>query len=299
MPGDARWIASVSASALGTAECLASGEEPVDRQLSAALADEAVGLADELATIGLPPPRFFEHAVPLSVRFDALAKVAEVSLTKALGRRQSDDAAAGITRRLVSLVAAFRQAVPDVVEALELRSGPLREQWEARGGGLLAALRQLTEADVVVESAEVILVHPVRGGGGRAYPLYNSLQFEALLANPLAELPEVARLGWLWAQLHFDLPKYQDPLGRDRLGVIGPPAVLPGVLAAAEEVELVRFDRPTLETALSSWRVGAIDPDTLLDWWATYQASSPPWEVALAALDRMVGAVSPDPDRPV
>ena len=287
MSGDARWIASVTASALHAAECLVAGEVPADRPLFAALADEAGGLAVDLEAVGLPPPRFFEHALPLAVRFDALAKLAEVSLTKAAGRRQSDAAASGIAGRLESLVNAFRQAVPDVVEALELRSGPLRLQWEARGGGLLATLRRLTEEDVVVETAEIILVHPVLGGGGRAYPLYNAMHFEALLANPQPLLPEVVRLGWLWAQLNLDLPKYQDPIGRERLRTIGPLAVLPPVLAAAEEVELGRLDRPTLAAAITSWQAGVVDPDTLLDWWETYQASNPPWEVALSALDRM------------
>src|SRR5690606_23019649 len=98
------------------------------------------------------------------------------------------------------------------LEELELRSAPLREQWEARGGGLLATLARLTTAGLVPEMADVILVHPVLGGGGAAHWQYNSVQFEAVLANPLAELPEVLRLGWLLAQLNFDLPLYEDHL---------------------------------------------------------------------------------------
>ena len=68
----------------------------------------------------------------------------------------------------------------------------------------MAAIGRLTERELVVERADVILVHPVLGGGGWAYPPYNAVCFEAVLANPIAELPEVVRLGWLLAQLNLD-----------------------------------------------------------------------------------------------
>ncbi len=106
---------------------------------------------------------------------------------------------------------------------------------------------------MVVESADVFLLQPVLGGGGRAYTLYNAVGIEAVLANPVPSLPEIARLGWLWTQLNLDLPTFQDQVGRDRLREIGPLATLPPLLAAAEEVELVRFNRETLAAALAAW----------------------------------------------
>ncbi len=289
MPGDARWIAGMSASALHAAECCLAGTPPADARLHAAIAAEAAALAAELAPIVGEPRRFFSHAIPLAVKFDVPRQLAEVVLGKLLGPANIE-AAGGLSQRLTTLFAAFCQALPDGIEQLELRSGPLRAQWEARGPGLLATLGRLTEADVVVESADVILVQPILGGAGRAHPLYNSLHFEAMLANPVPELPEIVRLGWLWGQLNLDLPKYEEQVGRQRREEIGPLALVPPILAAAEEVELASCNRETLVSAVEAWRIPAVDADLLLDWWATYQGSNSAWNVALAALDKLLAA---------
>ncbi len=289
MLADARWIASAAASALHAAECQLNGPAPPGTRLTDALAEETAGLARALAALRVEPARFFAHAIPQSLRFDVPRQLAEVTLAKLIGPAEAESTA-GLARPLNALFAAFLRAQPEAVEELELRSGPLRGQWEARGPGLLATLMRLTEADLVVESADVILVQPVLGGGGAAHPLYNAVHFEALLANPLAELPEIVRLGWLWGQLHLDLPKYEDAVGRARMHLIGPLALVPPVLAAAQEVELARCDPTTIALALEAWHAPAVSVDVLLDWWATYQASSPAWSVALAALDRLLSA---------
>ncbi len=147
---------------------------------------------------------------------------------------------------------------------------------------------ELTEQDLVVSEADVILVQPALGGAGAAHWLYNSVRIEAVLANPIAELPEVVRLGWLLAQLHLDLPKFQGNLRLDRLLEIGPLAMIPPMLAAAQEVELARMDEPTLALALTAWNAAPIEPGKLLEWWDTYQSTNPPWTVALGALERML-----------
>jgi hypothetical protein len=289
MLADARWIASAAASALHAAQCQSAGVAPPGSRLTDTLADEAAGLIRALESLRVEPAKFFAHAIPQSLRFDVPRQLAEVTLAKLIGPPDIDSVGE-LARSLSALFAAFRQAQPEAVEELELRSGPLRGQWEARGPGLLATLRQLTESGLVAESADVILVQPVLGGGGAAHPLYNAVHFEALLANPLAELPEIVRLGWLWGQLHLDLPKYEDAVGRARMQTIGPLALVPPVLTAAQEVELARCDHATIGLALEAWHAPAASADLLLDWWATYQASSPEWSVALAALDRLLSA---------
>lgn len=287
MSPEARWIAGVTASALHTAECLLSGQIPADARLAAALAAEAQALASELSAAGWDTDAFFAQAVPLTVRCDTPRQLAEAVLRKLLGphHTQSTDL---LTRRLTTLTAAMHAAIPDVADEIELRGGPLRDQWEARGPGLLHTLRQLTEPEVVVDSADVLLVQPLVGGAGAAYSPYNTLKFEAMLANSVAALPEVVRLGWLWAQLNLDLPQYQDHVGRDRLAVIGPLALIPPTLAAAQEVELARCDAETLSLALDTWQTEPVAPELLLEWWSTYQATNPSWAAALGALDHML-----------
>jgi hypothetical protein len=186
----------------------------------------------------------------------------------------------------------FEQAYPGALAELELRASPLREQWEARGGGLLAALGRVTEPALIVPAADVVLVQPVQGGGGTAHALYNTVCFEAVLANAQARLPEVLRLGWLLAQLHLDLPAYGEALPPGRIQAVGALALLPATLAAGQQVELTHDDPDTLALALRAWPGHADVAQQLSTWWQTYQADRPAWSVALAALERMLAASS-------
>lgn len=286
MTAEAQWIASASASALYWAKCRLAHPE---RELRAApeVAAAADALLRQLTLQNLDPHTFFAHALPLCVHAEPPRQLVDVVLKKLRGPAPTESSEP-LAREISTLYRTFRQHAPGLVEELELRTGPLREQWEARGPGLLAALRRLTEPDIVPERAELILVRPVAGGGGQAYPPYNALLVEAVLANSVAELPEVARLGWLWAQLSFDLPKYHEPLGHLGIASAGRLALVPAVLAAAEEVELARLDAGSLALALDTWEAGPASPDLLLDWWTTYHESHAPWPVALAGLERLL-----------
>jgi hypothetical protein len=289
MSFEARWIAGVTASALHAAECLLRGDAAADARLAAALSSEAQQLGAELAIAGLQPQAFFAQAIPLSARRDTPRQLAEGVLSKLLGPHHAHSIDT-FTRRLTTLTAAFCDALPGVADELELRSGPLREQWEARGPGLLSMLRRLTEPDLIADSADVLLVQPLLGGGGAAYPSYNTLTLEAVLANPVASLPEIVRLAWLWAQLQFDLPKYSEHIGHNRLAQIGPLALVPPALAAAQEVELAPLTPAAVALALDTWatREFAVSPELLREWWTTYQATNSSWAAALGALDRML-----------
>jgi hypothetical protein len=194
---------------------------------------------------------------------------------------------------IAEMQAAVRNALPKLVEELALRERPLREQWDARGPGLLHQVAQLSEEQLVPEEAEVLLVHPAFGGGGAAHLPFNSVRIEAVLANPHVELPEVVRLAWLVAQLHLDLPVYCDAIHADRLPHIARLAMLPAVLKAAGTVELVRYSPQLIEQALRAWQL-AVPPGVdivglVSDWWETYQLDQPPFRVALTALDQMMG----------
>ena len=126
-------------------------------------------------------------------------------------------------------------------------------QWEARGPGLAAELIRLVEPEIMAPQADVVLVQPVRGGFGSACLPYNSVVMEPLLTDSNPQLPEVLRLGWLLAQLQCDLGKFQGTLAGDRLARAVALAMVPAVLAAAEEVELGRCDEPTIKLALQTW----------------------------------------------
>lgn len=128
-------------------------------------------------------------------------------------------------------------------QELLLRSGPLRQQWEARGPGML---RQLNDPFSIPspDEVDVHVVFPVRGGGGLVHE--GEVYMEGVLANPIPSLPEVVRLAWLISQLSAPA----DMLPHDRLLA----TIIP-VLKAAEYVELIRYDVEAVATALAAWHV--------------------------------------------
>jgi hypothetical protein len=291
-----RWQASSSASALHAVDCLLRSRSLVDPGLTADLQPARDEWQRALAPLGPRQPLLWQHLIPLSAGMGNNRELAELALRKAYGPNEAAARAARVADCVAATEAAFRGRYPRADEELVLRGRPLRELWEARGPGLLRRLVELTEQDVLPAAAEVLLVQPVRGGGGAAHLPYNSVRIEALLVNPASDVPELLRLAWLLAQLNLDLPKFGEGVSAWRLPVVAGLAIVPAVLEAAEFVELARLDPPSLQTALAAWQVectgsDAASTDTaevLLDWWTTYRETRPAFHVALRALDQML-----------
>jgi hypothetical protein len=217
----------------------------------------------------------------------------ETAVTKTIGRGNRLEVIVGsIDACLAGVESAARSGIPNLNEELTLRERPLREQWEGRGNGLLCEIGRLTEESLVPERCEVLLVLPALGGAGEAHLAYNSVLIEGVLANPIAELPEVVRLAWLIAQLQLDLPKYSEEVEPQRLPDIGRLAMLPPALIAGEAMEFTRFTPELIGKAIAAWHInpppGSDIAALVGQWWQTYIETRPPWNVALAALDQIL-----------
>lgn len=267
-----RWLISPVASAVYTARCLAAGRPLIDPRLAEELAAPLAELTAALTEEGVPPA-WWGHALPLAAGISEPRQLAQMALTKTVGRARAEVLAARLARPLRELVRAYLGQFADLAEELELRSGPLRQQWEARGPGLLAAVCRLVDPQLLAPRAEVVLVKPVLGGHGLAHLIYNSVTFEAVLANPHEELPEVVRLGWLLASLHLESGRFGERLPRGTLEHIGPLAMVPPVLAAARECELVGDPAAWLPRALAVWRLAEEPAER---WVPTAEAECPP-----------------------
>ena len=305
------WKASESASSLYAATCLAAGYPVADRRLAEAFAPAVDFALAEFAACGVPAERWLPMLTGLAASgVEGNRQLADQTITKLMGGGGPNAALAG---RLAGCVAelkaafqsAYRETAPSadrpLVDELLLRGRPLVEQWEARGPGMLWHVNRSTEEGVLAERADVVLVYPLVGGHGLAHLPINAVTFEAVLANPLDELPEVARLAWLVAQLNLDVPKFAEHLPAERRERVVQFAMVPPVLAAAEHVELGRFTPEAIERAIVAWRIVdagtdnvAEIADVLSNWWTTYQEGSTPWAVAVAALDQMLLGVSND-----
>lgn len=283
-----QWRVSGSASALHAAVAVVRGETLADASLAGVLVDPAVALQVEIQTAQLPEEKFLRNLLGIAANMESDRDLARLALVKTIGRGvKAEQAEPRITSTITAVEAAFHRHLPKLAEELPLRIGPLREQWEARGPGFLQHVAYQTEEALLVEQAEVVVLHPALGGGGEAWLAGNQARIEGVLANPFPQLPEVVRLGWLVSQLNLDLPLLSENVHADRLPRVVPLAMLPAALAAGNSVELCQDSPDLLAEALSVWRLRA-DATVLTQWWETYRDSRPPFAVALAALDKML-----------
>jgi hypothetical protein len=197
------------------------------------------------------------------------------------------------------MLADYLLHVPPLTENLTLRSGPLRDAWDARGPGMLGGITRETHERLIGLKADCLLVLPVAGGGGYPYLLYNSVRFEGMLANPHGELPEVVRLAWLLAQLNCDLPMFAEQIPPSHVPTIAAASMLLPTLAAAADVDLIRFSDELLVKAIEWWQVHSPVENlaaVLTGWWNAYVQSRPPWDVAVLELDRILFPVEGNGD---
>ena len=288
------WKPGILNSALHAAGAIARGKTLVDPVMAAALAEPAAALQDEIVASGVPAAAFRRALAGFATQFDAPRQLVERALVKVQGNSTKGNLnVAKLTAVLTAVVQAFQKVAPNAAEDLRLRERPLREQWEARGNGLLRQIAKMTDERLIANEATVILVQPVLGGGGEAHLQQNAVSFEAVLTNSVPQLPEVVRLAWLLAQLQCDLPVFSDHVNSQRLPHVAAFALLPAVLQAAAEVELGPFSVAQITLALETWQLPKLAdldlPNVIHDWWQTYSVDKPAWPVALTALDQMLG----------
>jgi hypothetical protein len=288
-----RWLPNLATSALHAAEASWRGDTFADAQLAAVVREPAAALAQAITTYSLPELRMWRNLAAFVPTFDTRRQAVKIAGLRSLGSALSEIAVAAIAGAITDLERAVSAAFPDLAEELDLRGRVLREQWEARGPGMLKRMQERLPPDVILAASDVLLVQPALGGDGKPLLVNNTVRIEAVLAIPHPKLPESVRLAWLLSQLNLDIPKYSEDIHPDRLPHITAFAMLPVVLEAAHYVELVTFDRELLPLAIEAWRLRVpadVDgPELLANWWMTYQEAQPTLAVALKALDEMFG----------
>jgi hypothetical protein len=292
------WSPSASTSALHTAEaCWRFPNRLVDPHVLATFGDDARRLGDWIEDIATQySDRFWDDLVAMGSLIDSNQALASSVLRKRVGNAIAESHSNQLAGFVTDIEATFVQSFPKYVEQSPLRMRPLQEQWLGFGGGLMAHLKRLTEKGLFVDECRVIGVQPVLGGFGKAHLDQNLVRIEAVLTNPLAELPEVVRLAWLIAQLQLDLPAYNERLGPGLAHRLAPIAMLPPALAAAEVLEIGRCDEATAALAIEHWQIPLpTDGDlrsqlapALMDWWETYLQTRPAWETAMRALAKIL-----------
>lgn len=222
------------------------------------------------------------------------------------------------TDLLGDMESSYRRMYPKIDEQLLLRARPIQESWTGFGRGLMAHIKRLTQPDWIARDATVILVQPILGGDGIAFPKSQMFLLEAMLTNASPEIPEVLRVAWLASQMNGDklsedklnenIPN-EKRLSTDRLAETADStahqqssslaiAMMMATLAAGEVMELCRCDEATAAKALQLWGIKVAESNrdadyesiakTAITWWETYLQTRPEIGVSLIALSRML-----------
>lgn len=292
------WTPNASASVLHAAEAIHLHHlKLIDARLSDAIAPYAANLGAWIENMAhFQAPRLWYLLIGNAANIDSNQDLAD-SVIRKFGLNTTDPR---ISVQLMGLIAdleaAFNPIYPKLLEQLPLRARPLQEQWLGYGQGLLAHLGRLTHKNLLVDEARVVLLQPAVGGSGVAHLELNLVRTEAVLTNPMVELPEVVRLAWMLSQLNLELPGNSEYIGTNLISRLGPLAMLPATLAAAEVLELSRCNESMMELAIEQWHIPVPkDQDVhvqlvpaLMDWWETYLLTRPAMGTALQALAKML-----------
>ena len=287
-----RWKTSLSATALYAALCRARGRAAADQAMEATLAAPANALPAEIAAANWPVVPLLEQLTALSPELDNNRELVKRAAARIHLPPRDEALQVRIAGAIADLEGALLRSQPNLAEELAMRCGPLREQWEARGPGMLREIARFTEEEAIPLAAEVVFVAPYVGGGGVAHAATNRVTLEGMLFHPHPALPESVRLTWLLAQLNAELPRYADLLPAHRRELIVAAAMLAPTLAAAEEVELAVCDESSVASAFEAWGLAEeLPPDSparLWSWWTAWLEQPARWPVAVAALDRVL-----------
>lgn len=288
---------SFGATAIYLAQHALTPPEPAGEALLAPLRPAAEGVNACLKALGLEPEWAWHRLLTAAAQWESNVELVSGFLRRAVGASGHNPAIASrLVAEVSSLEAALDRAAPDLAKELSLRIGPLRDQWEARGPGVMRRLARTTDPALPPEQATVAIVAPLKGGGGTALLASNTVVMEGVLTNGDPQLPEVLRLAWLVAQLNLDLPQFSEEISPPRLLQLAPLALLPPILEAGEYVELIEPSPTRLARAIDSWtpRLGpsAEVADILAHWWEAHLEHSVPWRIALSGLDRLLDGPS-------
>lgn len=292
-----RWIPNFSVSALHTAYAVSNFPTQItDSSLIEAIGPYAKDLNRwRLDSSPVVSEWFWNTLIASAAEIDSNFDLIATVLQK-LGCFADHATLTKLAGFITDIEAAFKQKFPKFLEQVALRVRPLQEHWLGFSGGLIAHIGRLTDRELIPEEARIFPVQPILGGYGAAHLQSNMVRIEAMLTNPLAEIPEVVRLVWLVVQLQLELPRFSESLGLRTIQKIAPLAMLPPTLAAAQVLEIAQCTNDVIALAIEHWYVAipsgrSIQDDivpALTDWWETYLVNKPTWSVALQALDKIL-----------
>lgn len=293
-----RWNTQSPLSAIHAAHVVATGAVCNDRKTEQSLAGPVTEINNRLLSASLDIAEFWQQLLSETLCSTPIEQACMVALSAAgCSELQVEQIASVILNRLSESRIAFQNRFPKLPEQLELRGRPIRDQWETYGPGLLANIAKRIwidspPADWWPKRVEAILVQPMRGGDGGYDAESRRIWTEAVLTDVDPTVPEVLRLAYLITQLAIDIHTRE----RSTEGISSLPwstGMIPLVLAAGIELEIVRSRDLPIDTAMQLWSVGKIGAARIVNsWWNDHQSKPAPMPVALKLLSKQLDQLS-------
>ena len=303
-----KWISGERLSPIHAARCFSIGAHGVDEAISRGIAGPVANLNGRLAGADVDLSVFWSNLMAAVAAGESDADAAREALIAAgCSSLSCDTTAAGVTSELADVRSVYQQRYPKLSEQLQLRGRPIREQWDGYGLGLLKRIGKLTHPSFLPKNVTALLLSPYRAGDGGIDSSASRLWIEAVLTNPVHDLPEILRLVWLVAQIGLiealsvgPEDSHGDPwVPPARLPRIASLSMMALTLEAASHLEIIGTPPDQLSILFAktaqAWRI-TVDNETLdaLDhWWRQFRDLQTPPPVTLKALDRMLSATSP------
>ena len=288
-PRSLRWLASFNATVVHIAASMARGLPLLESRWGESIIEPAREVRSVVRRLPVPDAIVWAELGGLAAEHED-----PYELAQQVGTRLDQDQApmAALGEALAQLKQVVRNGHAELLDELAVRARPLREQWEARGPGMMAELLQACRGLVLADQTNIVLVYPLLGGGGWASVPHDAVLLEAVLVDPVAWLPEPVRLGWLMAQLGTAAVEPQTAIAPGRFPLVAQLALIPPTLNAARQVELVRERDPRLSEILAAWHVPSLPERPvaeLLDhWWNGVLHEKLDWPAALERLDQLL-----------
>lgn len=288
-----KWIPNAPGSVLYATAVVAQNQFVADAVIDQLLIGPVSDINSQLGMADLDLARFWNRLVASGFESGEDAARCEQALLEAeCSPLSADTLARNIAGKLTDIRLAFAERFPKLAEQLPLRARPLQDAWNERGPGLLRAIGRQAHDSLLPARANVHLVGPVRGGGGDVDPPRQNAWIEALLTNNDPTLPEVLRVAWLLARLGLGRDRANRMIDQQHLPTVAALALVPIVLHAGQELELVAPGPLPIPAALERWQQtsGPATVAIVQDWWQQWTPAEMPFPVAIKALDKMLYA---------
>ncbi|MEE2936598.1 MAG: hypothetical protein VYA84_11445 [Planctomycetota bacterium] len=276
-------------SAAHAAHIVAIGAAFADPKTEQLLVEPVTEINNRMVASSLDVAAFWQRYLrEVMIDTEQSVACAEALLAAGCSELQLEQISRAVRGRLVDARSLFLKKFPKLVDQLQLRSRPIRDQWDTFGTGLLREVGQQIWGEQPPKRwsptrIDALVVQPIRGGDGGYDTERKRIWVEAMLTDADPRIPEIMRVAWLITRLTIDA--YIRDEADDALAGSWSLISLPLVLEAGRELEILREPELPICQAANLWRFcDESTARTLQRWWEQYRDTSMPLPAALKIL---------------